>query len=297
MDEINHTLTACFCAAAAVGCGFLFVADLISRIRVERTEGEESGELVRRIPLLFRLFIPFAGNISPLLTGSGFDNSRKKAGESLLMAGYDQAISADRFVAVRVLMAGTGTVLMGIGVAVGQPLAGLLVLALLLAHPWLWLRGIVKKRHLSIQKSLPNVLDLLTLSVEAGKDLLTAMRDIIGRRRGDAIGEELGRALREIQVGKARRDALRDLSDRVRQPDLTSVINAMIQAEEMGVSIGQLLRIQSDQLRVKRFQRAEKLANEAPVKILMPVVLFIFPAVIIILMAPILMQAFKSLAT
>jgi tight adherence protein C len=162
--------------------------------------------------------------------------------------------------------------------------------------PGVWLRKSISRRHLQIQKALPNVLDLLTLSVEAGKDFLTALRDILHRRRThDALHEELERTFHEIQLGKPRRQALRELSQRVRQPDLSAVINAIIQADELGVSIGQLLRIQGDQFRIKRFQRAEKLANEAPVKIIFPVVVFIFPAVFIIVLGPLMLQAAKTL--
>ena len=131
-------------------------------------------------------------------------------------------------------------------------------------------------------------------SVEAGKDFLTALREINGRRQKDALTEELTRTLHEIQLGKSRQAALRDLGNRVRQGDLTSVVNAIVQADELGVSIGQLLRIQGEQLRSKRFSRAEKLANETPVKILFPVVVFIFPSVFLILMGPIIMQAMNT---
>ena len=149
-------------------------------------------------------------------------------------------------------------------------------------------------RHLEILKALPNVLDLLTLSVEAGRDFLTALRDIVMRRKLDAIGEELRRSLHEIQLGKTRQEALHEMSLRVNQPELTTVLNSVIQADELGVSIGQLLRVQGDQLRAKRFARAEKLANESPVKILFPIIIFIFPAVFIVLMGPLMSQALKS---
>jgi len=102
----------------------------------------------------------------------------------------------------------------------------------------------------------------------------------------DALGSEFLRALREIQLGCKRSDALRSLSERVRLPELTSVLNAVIQAEELGVSIAQLLRIQGDILRGKRFMLAEKLANQAPVKIIFPIVLFIFPAVLLVILVP-----------
>jgi tight adherence protein C len=182
-----------------------------------------------------------------------------------------------------------------LGFMYGNLLLGIMLLFCLYIYPGAWLKAVVKKRHLEIMKALPNVLDLLTLSVEAGKDFITSLRDILGRRKMDSLGEELDRTFKEIQLGKKRQQALRDLSLRVRQPDLTSVLNAIIQAEELGVSIANLLRIQGDMFRNKRFVRAEKLANEAPVKILFPVVFFIFPAVIIILMVPILLQAFKML--
>jgi len=157
-------------------------------------------------------------------------------------------------------------------------------------YPVVWLNNRIRRRHLSILKSLPNVLDLLTLSVEAGKDFVTSLRDILQRRRIDALGEELLRTFQEIQLGRKRTDALRDLAKRVSQSDLTSVVNAIIQAEELGVSIGQLLRIQGDMLRNKRFTMAEKLANETPVKIIGPIILFIFPAVFIVLIVPIGMK-------
>ena len=95
---------------------------------------------------------------------------------------------------------------------------------------------------------------------------------------------------REVQVGKTRREALRDMSDGVNQPDLRSVTNALVQADELGVSIGAILRIQSDQMRVRRFLNAEKQANEAPVKMLLPLIGFIFPAVLIVLLGPIFLQ-------
>ena len=106
--------------------------------------------------------------------------------------------------------------------------------------------------------------------------------------------EELLRMTKEIQVGSSRKEALRNMADRVKQPDLKSVSYALIQADELGVSIGAILRIQSEQLRSRRFDRAEKLAAEAPVKMLGPLMLCIFPAVFIILLGPVLAQAMKG---
>ena len=153
----------------------------------------------------------------------------------------------------------------------------------------------MRRRHLSIQRSLPFVLDLLTLSVEAGMDFIGALQRNCRLRRMDPLNEELLRMTKEIQVGLSRKEALRGMAERVRQGDLKAVAYALIQADELGVSIGAMLRIQSEQLRSRRFDRAEKLAAEAPVKMLGPLMLCIFPAVFIILLGPILSQALKGL--
>jgi tight adherence protein C len=144
-------------------------------------------------------------------------------------------------------------------------------------------------------RSLPFVLDLLTLSVEAGMDFISALQRNCKSRSLDPLNEELLRMTKEIQVGLSRREALKSMAERVNQDDLRSVANALIQADELGVSIGEMLRIQSEQLRSRRFDRAEKLAAEAPVKMLGPLMLCIFPAVFIILLAPIISQAMKGL--
>ena len=178
-----------------------------------------------------------------------------------------------------------------ITIFIGHALIGFILGVLLMFYPGLYLNAVIKNRHLEIMKALPNMLDLLTLSVEAGKDFVSALRDILAKRRPDALSEEFSQVFQEIQLGRNRSESLRDMAKRAGQADLASVLNAIIQAEELGVSIAELLRIQGDMLRNKRFSLAEKLANEAPVKIIFPIVLFIFPAVMIILFGPVIMQA------
>ena len=126
-------------------------------------------------------------------------------------------------------------------------------------------------------------------------DFISALQRNCQSRRLDPLNEELLRMTKEIQVGSSRKTALRNMAERVKQPDLKSVAFALIQADELGVSIGSILRIQSEQLRSRRFDRAEKLAAEAPVKMLGPLMLCIFPAVFIILMGPVLSQAMKGM--
>ena len=223
----------------------------------------------RSIPLLFRALLPLAPNFFPLVRRPAFRNQVERADSLLVQGGFEGLLSGEEFVALQLM--------------------------LFWIVPSFWLYGAIKRRHLSIQKSLPFVLDLLTLSVEAGMDFISALQRNCKSRRMDALNEELLRMTKEIQVGSSRKQALKNMSDRVRQSDLKSVAYALIQADELGVSIGAILRIQSEQLRSRRFDRAEKLAAEAPVKMLGPLMLCIFPAVFIVLLGPVLSQAMKGI--
>ena len=256
----------------------------------------------RSLPAFFRMLLPFVPNVEPLVERPFFDRSRNLADQMLVAAGFEGLLSGAEFVSLKILVPVIGglgwTVLVLIlGAALpGSPFAAqriplaFLGIALLYIYPMMWLRSALKARHLSIMRALPFVLDLLTLSVEAGMDFMSALQRNCERRKLDPLNEELIRMTREIQVGTPRRVALRNMAERVRQSDLKSVANALIQADELGVSIGAILRIQSEQLRSRRFDRAEKLANEAPVKMLFPLILCIFPAVFLVLLAPIVMQ-------
>ena len=289
MDQILMLL-ASVCAGLCVASVVLLAAEMISAIDVEKAQ---FGDDARSIPILFRIFLPFSPNFRQLCASESLAGTMKKLREQLAMAGYEQVLTAEQFMTVRILFGAFGVIFTILFFASGNAMAGLLVLFCAVVYPQVWLRGLITKRHLQILKALPNVLDLLTLSVEAGKDFVTALRDILNRRAPDELGLELRKALHEIQLGKPRQTALKEMTQRVRQPELTSVLNAIVQSDELGVSIGQVLRIQAEQLRAKRFARAEKLASEAPVKILFPVALLIFPAVFTVVIAPMLMRALE----
>lgn len=160
--------------------------------------------------------------------------------------------------------------------------------------PYMWLRDQIKKRHNKILRSLPYSLDLLTLSVEAGLDFQAAISKVVDKGQEGPLKEEFSIMLGEIKLGKTREQALRNLADRVQLPQLTSFVSNLIQADRMGTSLGKVLRIQSTQMRIERTHRAEKLANEAPVKMLFPLVLCIFPTVFFILFGPIIYRMFFS---
>jgi tight adherence protein C len=280
-------------AGGAVVCFSLYVFEHLSKINIDHTQQKDKN--IKELPLLFKICLPFASNTGGIVNRPFFDSYKKSINEKLIMSGYEEVLSAQKFLSISIIINILNIVLFFFIFLTAGTMPALLLGALLAAYPFLWLKKVVKVRHWAIQKALPNVIDLLTLSVEAGKDFLTSLRDILARRKRDALGEELERTFREIQLGKKRTDALKDLVKRVQLADLTSVINSIIQADEMGVSIANILRIQGDQLRMKRFNRAEKMANETPVKIILPIAIFIVPAVFIIVTAPFIMQVLSVL--
>jgi tight adherence protein C len=160
-----------------------------------------------------------------------------------------------------------------------------LVLVIGYAFPKTWLKGKVKAKQKVVIKALPDALDLITTCVEAGLGLDAALQRVAEKSEGP-LAEELQKMLRDVSMGKLRREAMTELSDRVGVEELSSFILAIIQAEQLGVGIAQVLRVQSDQLRTKRRQRAERQAQEAPIKMIFPLVLFIFPAFLAVILGP-----------
>ncbi len=158
--------------------------------------------------------------------------------------------------------------------------------------PLMSLSGVIKKRQKQLIKGLPYSIDLLSLSMEAGLDFTTALQRIVDRQRGNAIAQEFGEMLRQVKLGRTRREALKDLAARNQLEDITSFCNSLIQADELGTPIGPVLQTQAEMMRFKRFQRAEELAGKAPVKILFPLVAFIMPTVFMMLFGPIFLTAF-----
>ena len=155
--------------------------------------------------------------------------------------------------------------------------------------PVFWLNSKIRTRQHDIQKALPDALDLLTISVEAGLGFDAAMVKVT-EKEDNELSRAFGRVSAEIRLGKIRREALRDMANRCDVPDMTNFIAAVIQADQLGVSLSKILRIQSEQMRVKRRQRAEELANQAPVKMVIPLVFLVFPSILIVLLGPAVLQ-------
>ncbi len=161
-------------------------------------------------------------------------------------------------------------------------------------YPGIWLKDRIAARRKELLKSLPFYLDIITLCVEAGLNFQGAMQQAVLKGPAGPLRDEFQRVLRDIRAGKPRTEALRDMADRLSEGAISNFVGAVIQAENMGMNLGPVLRLQADQRRVERFQRAEKLAMEAPVKMLFPLVAFIFPCTFIVLFFPIAMKFMHS---
>src|SRR3990172_6870326 len=148
-----------------------------------------------------------------------------------------------------------------------------------------WLSSRISRRQKGVFRAMPDALDLLTVCVEAGLGFDAAMSKV-QEKWDNELSLEFGRVIQEIRLGKLRRDALRDMAERIGVAELTSFVAAVIQSEQLGVSLAKVLRIQSDQMRVRRRQMAEEVAHQAPIKMIFPIALLIFPSILIVLLGP-----------
>jgi tight adherence protein C len=222
----------------------------------------------------------------------------------LRQAGLDYTVTAPQMVGARVLGTIVITALCWWGLAsFDNPPDGEQGLALTLYwqvmgagallgffYPSFWLRDLMRARRSELLKTLPFYLDIITLCVEAGLNLQGALNQAVAKGPKGVLRTEIQRVLRDIRAGKARAEAMRSMADRLVEPNVTHFITAVIQAERMGMNLGPVLRAQADQRRTERFARAEKLAMEAPVKMLFPLIAFIFPCTFIVLFFPIVMK-------
>lgn len=273
-----------------VSISLCFWVFLTIRPSVSEPAAEAEGGVLGSVRRFTRFMDPFNRKI-PLTA------YKQRVRQKLVMAGEPYGMTADDFIGLKEAAVGIGIVLwLVFGLVSGRfSLAWLLVLTGIgFFTPDLKLRDIVKKRHTEILKAFPFFLDLLTLSVEAGLDFGAGIKNVVEKSRPSALRQELERLAHEIRMGKTRREAVRDMAERINLLEMSMFASGLIQADQLGTSLGPMLRVQADQMRTRRFQRAEKMAAEAPLKILGPLIICIFPTVFIILFVPIIMKFFKS---
>lgn len=272
-------------------------------------EATERGDVVSSLeqiemqqPFSQRIIVPFLRRIGELSTTFTPQKVLEDTSKKLELAGNPGRIDAPTFLASRFVVAVVfgGLLLLTATLSPNKwPLARTFLVVTIFVvlgffMPQLWLQGRINARQKDIRRAMPDALDLLTICVEAGLGFEASMSKV-SEKWENQLSIALLRAIREIQLGKMRREALRDMADRIGIPEMTSFVAAVIQSEILGVSLAKVLRIQSDQMRVKRRQHAEEEAHKAPVKMILPLALLIFPSIFIILLTPAGIQISKSL--
>lgn len=251
------------------------------------------------IPFLERVILPAAhvlARVGRKLTPTGYLKSIKRKME---LAGASRCLDIDRFLALKTFLLLAGLVPAAILVSLGgwsslKTLLSTGLVALCFFAPDLWLARRAVIRRKAIRRALPDMLDLLTISVEAGLGFDAALHKVVNNTSGP-LSEEFFRLLQEIQLGTSRSDAFRNLGRRTAVDELDSFILAVLQAEVFGIAIGNVLRVQSSELRIKRRQRAEEMAQKAPVKIIFPVVTCILPSVFVVVMGPAAIRIYETI--
>ncbi len=248
-------------------------------------------ELELQQPFFDRTIKPLTARLSGSVARITSSNFSERTEKRLALAGNPGDMRTGDWLGIKAIGAVVGAAILFLlfGVLSGNILNGIIfaVLGLGIGYivPEFWLSGRVKKRQKLILIQIPDALDLLTISVRAGLGFDAALGKVVEKMKGPLV-DEFRRALAEVRVGKVRRDALRDIISRTEVQPLTNFIGAIIQAEQLGVSISKVLQIQSEQLRIERRQRAEEMAAKAPIKMLFPLVGCIFPALFIVILGP-----------
>jgi len=262
-----------------------------------------TDEFERRLsePFLVRVVRPMTGGVWSLLTrftpGSYLENVHKK----ILVAGLSSTLRAEEFVVGQAISGLLFTLMAVAYVVLGHPAGKWALISLVLIPsigliaPQSWLSRKVNDRKMAIRKDLPDTLDLLAISVEAGMGFEGAL-DIVCQHFSSPLAEEFARTLREMELGLPRKDAFQNLKRRTQVPELSNFVLAILQADALGIPVGRVLRTQAMEMRAKRRQWAREKAAKLPVKILFPLMAFIFPSIMVVIIGPGASGIMKSLS-
>jgi tight adherence protein C len=273
------------------------IGDRLSQF-TERTMTLDELELQQ--PFSQRVLLPLTRSILGQLGKYGPKQSAERLKVSIQQAGNPANLTPVMFSGMRMalfilLLVIAGSVTFGQGMPASKALMYTAVGGVLgYLLPGMWLGQQIKKRKHNITKALPDALDLLTISVEAGLAFDLALTRVADKWDNE-LSTEFKRALTDTRLGRSRRDALKDMAQRTGVDDVQTFVAAIIQAEQLGVSIGKILRIQSDQMRIRRRQRAEEAAHKAPILMLIPMAFLIFPSLFVVILGPAVPKLMTSL--
>ena len=292
------TVAAVFASATLAVWGLLslgFGEDRRVNRRLKDMTAYERGQVAEAEPLLKsfnqRVLVPSTQKVGQIARSAWPTTYRETVARRLQEAGNPHGLNTERFVFAQLTtMSGLVTFCVATGLLrdwrVGSTIFIALVAGILgIWLPDLWLRSRVSSRQKTIARELPDMLDMLTISVEAGMGFDSALAKLVKNSRGP-LAEEFGRVLQEVQAGASRKEGLRHLAERIEVPELRAFVASIIQADMFGVSISHVLRTQASELRLRRRQRAEEDAQRAPVKMVFPLILCILPATMIVILGP-----------
>jgi len=249
-------------------------------------------EIELSVPFSERVLLPVLERVAQMVNRMTPAQTIERTRQKLEIAGLAPRVQPAIFLAIRyiLIIALGGPLLLTVGISRSVPLFPRILLvaagaALGYMLPVLWLGSKIRNRKHVVQRALPDALDLLTICVEAGLGFDAAMAKVV-EKWDNELSNAFARVLQEIQFGKVRREALRSMAENLDVPDVSTFVAAVIQADQLGVSIAKVLRIQSNEMRVRRRLRAEELARQAPIKIMIPIAFLIFPALFIVLLGP-----------
>jgi tight adherence protein C len=272
------------------------LADRLNRyLGDERPVNDIFQEQEMSRPFSDRVVLPLLRRLARLFSWM-WPETRLRASQQLLMMAGARRMGTVEFLGLR-LLCGMGLFGMGVFYSILAEFTfnftTLMMLGLVafcgFSLPKFWITRRITRRQLEITNSLPDALDMLTITIEAGLSFESSLQEIMNRWDND-LSREFARVLRDIGMGQSRRASLNGLGERTGVPDILSFVTALNQADEMGVSIGRVLKSQSEDMRVRRRQRAHEKANQAPVKIMFPLVFLIFPAIFAVLLGPAIPQ-------
>jgi len=257
----------------------------------------EDREYMDPLPPLLRLVWPMVRFLEYHVCAFIPSAALERTHEKLQRTGVGYLMSAEQFYAIRILsVLGVFALTYWGQTVLKDNSPNTLIIAVLIGFflPAQWLRDVQTRRYKAVQRTLPVYLDFVTMAVEAGLNLTGAINQTMEKGPAGPLRHEFYLVVRDLRSGLSRSDALRRMEARLQMPEITSFVGTVIQAERMGARLGSALRTQAEQRRSERFQRAEKLAMEAPVKLIGPLMMFIFPVTFIVLGFPIAMKFLNS---
>ena len=250
-------------------------------------------------PFSDRVLLPGWTHLRDGLAAATPGATRDRIRHDLMLAGNPRGVDVGRFLSIKALLA-VGVTALVLAVAILFRASGfgwLLGIVICVGSYWLpdaWLSSMTSRRQRQIRIALPDMLDMLTISVEAGLGFDQAVAKIVQMSRGP-LAQELARMLQEVQAGSTRSDALRRMTTRTEVEELNRFATAIVQAEQLGIPVANVLRVQSKEMRLIRRQRAEEQAQKTPVKIVFPLVLCILPATLIVILGPAIVSIGRAL--